>query len=586
MSETFQQYVENNNLRFTDKKTEQQREANSRHLRNMADEYKSHMDGKTSFDSDLVVRAAKFIVKTQPYGLSARGINVSDSPIYYKRENGKLKARGWRERKKLEKAGQKLLDYAKRKDAEYADLDMGEDITIQTDEWERQEEDLLAPPSNTDVLMDKLAENGIVDVTENIVLQETEIIDQRKGLIQKRTQETLDGPLKPLDYYREAISRQMYKKLDQELATMKIQKKSKSEITARRHEIHGQYKEKLDRVRKLYQDVEKGLVSPDALKLFLEPDVMTIYSSDLYYDVYHGMEGVETEVTAASQTQEYQDEIVKLVDLYEPDQILDQKNGTMPFTDTTTWKKLKTGKAEGSPEELEEEEHKVKETIRESMKKAESFVHFCGRNYEPATEGTKRFYITCKRDKFEQMARAWVSAVEKNQDIKEDIMFKLKGFASTRTLDNIVLYVPPKADMEKVRKLLDDFSAECGNGVLADEKEVIQSTKFVSPGISQAVNFPMKQIYGAVISEYDRTAFDRMRQIFQPSRGIPDVNPSYNQHLAKIIYLAISMTRKAHPELAPNAKISANKDLMKEVKQYVSDFIRLSGVDPATINDF
>ncbi len=587
MSETFQQYVEKNKLKFKDKKTEKQREADSRHLANMADSYMFSMDGKTAFDQEVVARAAKFIVKTRPYGLTARKINVSDSPIYYKKVKGKMVARGWMERKKLEDAGEQLLKLAKKKDAEYADLDMGEDIEIQTDEWKRQETDPDAPPLNTDVLMDKLTGNGIVDAADNIVLEEEKLLDQNEGLIQKRTREILDRPLKPFDVYKESVSRQMYRALDKELKTLKIQKKPENEITAKRNEIHMKYKETLDRVRKLYTDVEKGLVSPDALKLFLEPDVMTIFSDRLYAGVYHGMEGTTSDVSSAYQTPDYQDEVEKLVDLYEPDQILDQRsNGNVPYTNISRWENLKKGIDDGTPEELKEEEKKAKDAIRREMKKAEKFTHFRGRNYRPGAEGIKRFYITCKRDKFAEMARGWVSALQKNQDIKEDVMFKLGGCVNTSALDNIVLYVPPEADMNKVLAFLDDFSAECGDDVLAEEKEGMQSTKFLKPGITQAVNFPMKQIYGAVISEYDRNAFEKMRKIFQPSKGVPEINPSYNQHLAKIIHLSISMVRKAHPELGGNKKISANKELMKEVKQYVSDFIRLSGIDPVTYNDF
>lgn len=584
---TFQQYVEKNKLKFTGKQTTEEREIDLRHISTMADSYKTTYDEKGGFSKDLVARAAKFVAKSQQYGLTARKINVSDSPIYYKVVNGQKTARGWRERKKLEDAGKQLIKTIKQKDALYADLDMGENITtVQTKEWERQPTDPLAPPLNSDIMMDKFVNKGLVDDTDDIILDETKILDKNKGLLQKRTRDILNQPLKPFDVYKQSITTQMFRKLDVELKTMEFQNKTKEEIQQKRAEFHQTYRNKVDRIRKLYSDVEKGLVSPDALKLFLEPDVMTVMTGSIYNRIYHGMEGTHSDVDWEEQNPGYQQEVQRLVDMYEPDQILDQKKGTAPYTDTTKWQNLKSGKVKGTPEELAEEEKKAKDIIRQNMKYAENFTHFRGRNYVPGAEGTKRFYITCKRDKFKDMAHAWINAMEKNQEIKEDVMFKLSGSVNTYALDNIVLYVPANVEMDKIQKLLDDFSSDCGADVLADENETIPATKFVKQGIAQAVNFPLKQIYGAVTSEYDRSAFAKMRDIFQPNLGFPETNPSYNQHIAKLLYLAVSMTRKAHPELPADAKISANKELMKEVKQNFSDFIRLSGIDPATINEF
>ena len=583
----FKQHVEQNKIRLKNQENIEQQQADTRHMTALAGYMNDKKFDRGGFTSGEVYSAAKFILQAQMYeGMdSVKNLDVSDSPVYYKTVGEKKCARGWRERKKLEKTGKRLISLAQKKKKHYAEMDLGKDVFLHEKEWKRAEKDPKAPPTNVEKMMNRFFEKGVVRSADALVKYENEKVKDikydekakkltglnRDNVLQYRIHKTLEGDLRSFQEWKAEFTARMYRLLDEEerKGNVKEIKISKEMIEKLKKGHYDKWKGKMEKIRKLYQDVEKGLVSPEALKVFLAPDIMTL-NNEATRSIYTKLQSDRNWVNV-NQVEQYREELKKLVDEYEPENIRDQKgvNGKEPLTDTSR----------GTTQEK-------KERIKEKLKKVDSFIFFTGKKYaEKDAKASKRVYITCRSDKFAEMAGAWAEAIKKNSEIKEDFSFKLKGMPGTSEVDNIVVYLPDWIDMKKFNKLLDDFKAGCGDDVLADKSEMPMATNYVSPGISKTIEFPFDEYYSAVKECYDGSEYERSRKILNSSNGSPFTFPSYNQHIGQMLYLAVSMVRKNHPELG-DKKIEEDEALKKELTHYFSDLLRLSGADPETMNDF
>ncbi len=581
----FKQHVEQNKIQLKNKENIEQQQADTRVMTSLAGYMNDNKFDRGGFESDEVYSAAKFILQAQMYeGMdSVRNLDVSDSPVYYKTLDGKKCARGWRERKKLEKTGKRLVSLAQKKKKEYAEMDLGKDVFLHEKEWKRAEKDPKAPAANAEKMMNRFFEGGVVRYADARVKIENEKVKEigvdkktkeltgfnRANVLQYSIHKALDGNLRSFQEWKALFTRRLYRLLDDAERYYKAGAWTKEQTESKKKEHYDKWKEKMEKIRKLYQDVEKGLVSPEALKVFLQADIMTI-PNETSHDIYTMLQSKRDPVYV-NQNEQYREELKKLVDEYEPENIRDQKgvNGKEPLTDTSR----------GTTQEK-------KERIKEKLEKVDSFIFFTGKKYEEKkAQASKRVYISCRSDKFAEMAGAWAEAIKKNSEIKEDFSFKLKGRPRTAEVDNIVVYLPDWIDMEKFNKLLDDFKAGCGDDVLADKSEMLTATNYVSPGISKAIEFPFDEYYSAVKESYDGADYTRSCDILNSSNGTPFTFPSYNQHIGQMLYLAVSMVRKNHPELG-DKKIEEDEALKKELTQNFSDLLRLSGADPETMNDF
>lgn len=198
---TFQGYVEKKNLQFKDQKNIEEQKNEAFYLEKTAAEYKDDIGYDAGgYSRNLVNQAASFILKTNQYGLSAKSLDVSDSPIYYKMEKGKKCARGYFDRKKLTKAGNRLIDLAKKRQKENADMLIQEELSFNEETWKPAETPQGAPPSEADNVIDRLITDGTIENVDQCVREEMQEKDDSVHFFQKRTYEAMDDKSKLPDF--------------------------------------------------------------------------------------------------------------------------------------------------------------------------------------------------------------------------------------------------------------------------------------------------------------------------------------------------------------------------------------------------
>ena len=192
---TFQDYIEQNKLQYTDKNNIEEQDNQRDYLMNVTETLSvasSDFYNRKGFTEKQVAEAAKFILKADQYGLEPKALEVKDSPIYYYKDtNGKKCSRGYFERKRLQKAGRNLIKFAKKRNTKLADYLINDKLTrIDEKTWQRKEPE-PEHPTMADTLVDKFVSSGTMDITDRVVRNERQDINDDENVIQKSITEAM-----------------------------------------------------------------------------------------------------------------------------------------------------------------------------------------------------------------------------------------------------------------------------------------------------------------------------------------------------------------------------------------------------------
>ncbi|MBQ9505009.1 MAG: hypothetical protein IJU93_08370 [Lachnospiraceae bacterium] len=514
-----------------------------------------------SFKTSEVREAASFMLKAQQYGLNTRKLDVEDSPIYYKKVNGKKCARGYFEKKNLEKAGNRLIKLTKQRQSEISDIILKDDLQVNEQTWKRQEDDPSAPPSEADKIVDRFISVGAIENADLAIREEmnenksAEKADQKKEqtskyFMHKRVNEAMDTKLPNLNKVLHYYNTMMMKDYSQLI----LEKTPKSELPKKKEEIKNRYGARYQKFKKMFTDAKKGLVSPEAIKVFLQQDIMTL-DTDQTLSLYTSMEFRVKSGEKSSSFDKYINVRNEMIDEYIKDKADYERQG------------------EGDG----------------------GFMHFRGKKLMAEkntsrgidTTPTDRVYITGRSDKQVEMLQALRKALNAHPDVKDKIHFKVTSSPSSSRMDNVVIYISKLVKMEDVNNMLETFKKECGDDVLEGRENMPPANKYISDGISLGTEFDLLSIRRGLDSSdlIDKSKFDENKKIAALTHNTS--NPSYTQHVSQLLYVAMNMARKKHPEIGSvngeDDKIQNHPEAMKDVKMYFKDLLRLSDVDPATM---
>lgn len=181
------------------------------------------------------------------------------------------------------------------------------------------------------------------------------------------------------------------------------------------------------------------------------------------------------------------------------------------------------------------------------------------------------------------MVNALYKTLETHSDIKDKVYLKVSSLPSNDRMDNVVIYLSDLLTEKERKDLVDSFRSECGEGVLEKRENMLQACKYESDGIAYSAEIPLNMIYNAMGPVIDTSKYaENLKKARTNHAG---KNPSYTQHIGQLLFAAINMARKNHPEVGSGEKdkIENNPEAMKDVKKYFNELLRLSNVDPTTM---
>ncbi len=573
------------------------------------------------FTRNEVLEAAKFSLKGKSLGVETRNLNVSDSPIYYNQQ--KKKSRWFTSRKKLDDAAKLLIEKAKERRA----IRIAEELRRAEEEERRRLEAERERVQNIEHTIENFSLDSIEDVPQQFEWKEdkeyTASIEKFKSsevfesmnqgepeysedidriFTGKEIQDRMDDRPPAVDRNKELMLESINTVLDKEIpsAEILIQKirdsyknrldaeirkegKTQKDMEADKARFTAAAEEKIASIRKAYADYAAGKISPEAFKLFMHPTLMSVNTEgeSVLYSKLVGHRRNHVFVADKTADKRYRTTLNNMSDA------LGYNHEDVRF---------QTGRGMLSVATLSRNYPGREKTVRTSYIMGKNlFLHFHGSKFEEKG-AQRRLYITCKPDKQTEMLEIWQQTLLHHGDLKDYLHFKVRTNYSGDRRESLVLYTS-KSGVDSDR--LDAFIAEFRQaaeqaGILETKEHMLKTTTYMSDGISASPEFHPENITNVFGNEgiYDKAfhkkvcyGINRHRapQEDDPDPAPPSARFSYNTFLVRAQYFATAIVRRKK-NISDNEPLPKDQETEKMVKRYFADFIRMSGVDPATMS--
>jgi hypothetical protein len=577
------------------------------------------------FKREEVIEAAKFSLRAKSYGLVPGDLKVDDSPIYY---DSNHKSRWFFNRKSIRDVAEKVIEKARaqwqqteqKKETQRTSAmealsftnvsitDVNEaDYVPKTDEdFTQQLENSEAYKSVGQItehpdVMSSLEEALLSSESENAVW-DTEKKEQEDAAVLKKQLDAVDATLlsalpPATDMKKlvvDSIQEKMLKVIDdsyKEMGSASPKRKQKQFLE--------QGEALIKRIDEMYAAVKAGELSPETVKIFLKTELMG-FATRTEKKIYENMvKRTEKDIPEpeAEDVAEYKEALYDLTEFFDHESSVSiQDEGNLNHFYRSLLKKKTVQRVDS-----EEDAHKL------AIDHANNFIHYKGSKYIHAEKSGKnsktatRYYVTVKPGTQTQLLNIMETMLKEDAEengsdnsICKRIYFKVMGSLDDRRRDNMVIYKNDLIPDKEMKAFLDKLYKKCKEmDIIADRDHSLCATQpleGMEGGITTAPEFDTNSFYNTLITfglftdkEMDGLLYQGING--KESKSVTKPRFSYNTYMAKsVLYSAEIISQKEGiPRSEVTLRIKTDEAIRKKFKKYVSDFIRLGGVDISTM---